>query len=130
MKEYQQKHIVRTLLYSRVTMVVLFLLIILLLRSIVDLNNKRIEVSRLREESQAEKADLQEKLIKSTEKEEAIKTDRGLESYVRTTYPVVKNGEGVIVIYDADQSPVTSVREDMTIWERILVLWNKVINRQ
>lgn len=130
MKEYQQKHVVRTLLYSRVTMVILFLLIILLLRSIVELNNKRIEVSRLKAESQVEKQDLQEKVTKATQKEEAIKTERGFESYVRTTYPVVQEGEGVIVIYDAGQSPVIPVREDMTVWERMLVLWNKVVQRQ
>ncbi len=129
MKEYQQKHVVRTLLYSRVTMVILFLLIVLLLRSIVELNNKRIEVSRLKAESQVEKQDLQEKVGRATAKEEAIKTDRGFESYVRTTYPVVQEGEGVIVIYDADQSPVTPVREDMTVWERLLVFWNKVLKR-
>jgi hypothetical protein len=130
MKEYQQKHVIRTLLYSRVTMVVLFLLIIFLLRSIIDLNNKRIDVSRLRQESLSERKDLEEKVAKAKEKEASIQTPRGFESYVRTTYPVVQDGEGVIVIYDAGQSPVTPVREDMTVWERLLVFWNKVIKHQ
>jgi hypothetical protein len=40
----------------------------------------------------------------------AIATDRGFENYVRTTYPVVKEGEGVIVVYDAQTSPVAPVR--------------------
>ena len=40
---------IRTLVYSRVTIVVLFLLVILLLRSIMELNDKRIEVSKLRD---------------------------------------------------------------------------------
>lgn len=130
MKEYQQKHIIRTIAYSKFTMVVLFLLIILLLRSIIELNNKRIEVSKLRSESLLERQDLENKVAKTKEKEELIQTPRGFESYVRATYPVVQNGEGVIVIYDSSDSPVIPVREDMTIWERFLVAWNKVVNKK
>ncbi|MCX6756972.1 MAG: hypothetical protein NTW35_02360 [Candidatus Nomurabacteria bacterium] len=127
MKEYQQKYIVRTILYSRVTMVILFILLILFIRTIVELNDKRINASKLREESSAERNDLEEKVAKAKNKEESIKTERGFETYVRTTYPVVSEGEGVIVIYDAPTSLVTPVREDMTVWERLLVLWHRFI---
>lgn len=122
MREYQQKHMVRTILYSRVTIVVLFLLIILLLRSIMELNNKRIGVKKLQTESAIERNDLEMKVERAEEKNKAIATDRGFESYVRMTYPVVKDGEGVIVIYDGEKSPVAPVRADMTVWERMKVL--------
>lgn len=121
MREYQQKYMLRRLLYSRVTIIFLFLLCILLLRSIMELNEKRIAVSKLREESQVERQDLESKVAKAEEKNEAIATSRGFETYVRTTYPVVKEGEGVIVIYDENKSPVAEVRENMTIWEHIKV---------
>lgn len=127
MKEYQQKYIVRTILYSRVTMVILFILLILFIRTIVELNDKRINASNLREESVTLRKDLEGKVAKATEKVETIKTERGFETYVRTTYPVVGEGEGVIVIYDAPTSLVTPVREDMTVWERLLVLWHRFI---
>lgn len=126
MREYQQKHMVRTLLYSRVTIVILFLLCILLLRSIMELNDKRIAVAKLRNDSAAERALLSEKVAKAKEKNEAIATSRGFESYVRTTYPVVQEGEGVIVVYDGDKSLVSPVREDITVWERLLLLWHKI----
>lgn len=129
MKEYQQKYIVRTLLYSRVTIVILFLICILLLRSIMELNDKRIEVSKLRNDSLLERKDLEDKVAKAKEKNEAIVTPRGFENYVRTTFPVVKEGEGVIVIYDDVKSPVSDVREDMTIWERFAVFLRKFFNR-
>ncbi len=127
MKEYQQKYILRTVLYSRVTIVILFILLILFIRTIVELNDKRINASNLREESSTERKDLEGKVAKAAEKEESIKTERGFENYVRTTYPVVSEGEGVIVIYDAPNSPVTPVREDMTVWERLLVLWHRLV---
>lgn len=125
MKEYQHKHMVRTILYSRATIVILFLLIVLLLRSIMELNNKRAEVSILRNESLLGRQKLEEKVVKAKEQTDTISTQRGFEAYVRTTYPVVKEGEGVIVIYDDEKSPVSTVREKMTIWEMLSIWWKK-----
>lgn len=130
MREYQQKYMLRRLLYSRVTIVILFLLTILLLRSIMELNNKRIAVERLRAESETERMELEAKVRKAEEKNNAIATDRGFEYYVRTTYPVVKEGEGVIVIYDEEKSPVAPVRADMTIWERIVIFWKNAFDKE
>ncbi len=129
MREYQQKHMVRTLIYSRVTIVILFLLIILLLRSIMELNTKRVDVSRLRDESSKERDELQKKVDKAKASSDYIATERGMEAYVRTTYPVVKKGEGVIVIYDDDKVPVSPVRKEMTMWEHIMIRWNTVFSK-
>lgn len=126
MREYQQKHMIRTLVYSRFSIVVLFILIILLLRSIMELNDKRIEVGALRDESVKEKTLLQEKVDKSKAQNEAIATPRGFEAYVRSTYPVVKEGEGVIVVYEEGKSPVSEVRKTMTIWERFIIFWQSL----
>ncbi len=124
MREYQQKHIIRTLVYSKVTLVILFLLIILLLRSIIELNDKRIEVNALRNDSAKEREEIQRKVDKAKKETDTISTQRGFEAYIRTTYPVVKKGEGVIVIYDDNKLPVSAVREDMTVWEHITIWWN------
>lgn len=96
----------------------------------MELNDKRLEVSKLREESAQSRAELEAKVAKAEEKNADIQTDRGFENYVRTTFPVVKDGEGVIVIYDEDKSPVAPVRSDMTIWERIIVSWNRFFSKK
>lgn len=129
MKEYQQRHMIRTLVYSRVTMVILFLLIVLLARSVVELNNKRITTARLQAESAADRKELEEKVRKAEVKSTSIKTERGMEAYIRSTYPVVQEGEGVIVVYDTSVSPVTPVREDMTFWESLLIWWRNVVQK-
>lgn len=128
MREYQQKHMIRTLIYSRVTLVILFLLIVLLLRSIMELNDKRVEVGALRNDSAKERDELQKKVDKAQAQTDLISTQRGFEAYIRNTYPVVKKGEGVIVIYDDDKVPVSSVREDMTVWEHLNIWWNNFFN--
>ncbi len=129
MREYQHKHMVRTLVYSRVTIVILFLLIVLLLRSIMELNSKRAEVAKLRDESLLERENVQQKVDKAQKETEKISTQRGFESYVRTTYPVVKEGEGVIVVYDDNKNLVSSVREKMTLWERLSIMWKNYFGK-
>lgn len=129
MKEYQQKYIIRTLFYSRVTIVVLFLLIVLLLRSIMELNDKRIDVAKLRNEANAEKVELTKKVEKAQAQSDGIATERGFNAYVRETYPVVQEGEGVVVIYDNEKTSVSTVRTDMTIWERFSIFWKKMTKK-
>jgi hypothetical protein len=128
MREYQHKHMIRTLVYSKVTLLILFLLTVLLIRSIVELNIKRRDVVLLRDESQKEKEEFQRKVEDARIQTETIQTDRGFESYVRTTYPVVKEDEGVIVIYEEGKNPVSTVRTEMTLLEKINVLWNNLFN--
>jgi translation initiation factor 2B subunit (eIF-2B alpha/beta/delta family) len=129
MREYQQKYMIRTLVYSRVTLVVLFLLIVLLLRSIMELNDKRLDVGKLRDDSIKERNELQKKVDKAQKETDLISTQRGFEAYVRTTYPVVKKGEGVIVIYDDNKVPVSTVRENITFWEHLTVWWNNFFQK-
>ncbi len=89
----------------------------------MELNDKRIEAVKVRDESLKERTELEKKVAKAKQETESIQTDAGFEAYVRTTYPVVKNGEGVIVIYDYNKVPVSEVREDVNVWERLSIWW-------
>lgn len=126
MREYQQKYIFRKMVYSKTTIVVLFLLIVLLTRSIMELRAKNEEISKLKDDSAKEREIVESKVKKAEERNKEFSTPRGFESYVRTTYPVVKEGEGVIVVYDEKTSPVVSVREETSLREKIILLWQKI----
>ncbi len=116
-------------MYSPITIIALFLVIVLMVRSIVELNDKRLTVTAQKEEAKAKQADMERKLAKAEEKSTEIMTERGLEAYMRTTYPVVKEGEGVIVVYDSAGSVVTPVRENLTVWERLTIWWRQTFGR-
>lgn len=87
---------------------------------------KSEEVAKLQDDSSRERSQIEEKVKKAEVRNADLNTPRGFESYVRTTYPVVKEGEGVIVIYDDTGSPVVPVREDISLWERTILLWQRV----
>ncbi len=119
MKEYQQRHTLKKLLYSRLSILILGIICLLMLRSVVELYGKYTKVAELKSESYKERKALEEKLVRAQEKNDALHTERGIEDYVRRTYPVVKDGEGVIVVYEASSSPVVPVRKDIGIAEQI-----------
>lgn len=119
MKEYQQRHTLKKLLYSKLAILILGIICLLMLRSVVELYGKYSKVADLKAESAKERATMQEKLDRSQEKNDALHTDRGVEDYVRRTYPVVKQGEGVIVVYEASTSPVVPVRKDISTFEQV-----------
>jgi hypothetical protein len=94
----------------------------------MELNDKRIEVAKLRNESEIKKTELENRVAGAEEKTNSIHTKRGLEEYIRSTYPVVKEGEGVIVVYDAEANSVTPVRKDMNFWERVTIFIKNLNN--
>lgn len=113
------------MVYSKTTIVILFVITVLLIRSIVELHEKSEAVAKIRNETSYERKEAEEKVLRAKERNEALATPRGFESYVRTTYPIVQEGEGVIVVYDEKVSPVVSVREDITFWEKVTLFWQK-----
>ena len=95
----------------------------------MELNTKRIEVSKFRDDSLKERNELQRKVDVAQKQTDEISTQRGFEAYVRTTYPVVRKGEGVIVIYDDNKTPVSSVRDQMTLGERFSIWWKYLFKK-
>jgi predicted nucleotide-binding protein len=96
----------------------------------MELNDKRMEAVTEKIETQNKRDAMETKVIEAKKKNEFIATERGFEEYVRTTYPVVKEGEGVIVVYDDDKTPVSDVREKMTVWERLTVIFQGIFSRK
>jgi cell division protein FtsB len=129
MREFQQRHTLKKLLYSRFALVLLGLICILMLRSIVELYGKYQKIADLKNQAQKEESTLQDKVTKAQAKDDALHTERGIEDYVRRTYPMVKEGEGVIVVYDASTSPVVEVRKDISLSERITLWFVKILQK-
>lgn len=130
MKEYQQRHTLKKLLYSRLAILVLGIVCLLMLRSVMELYGKYTKVAELKALSDKERSTLEVKLVKSQERNDALHTERGIEEYVRRTYPVVKQGEGVIVVYEASSSPVVPVRKDIAVFERVKLFFGTLFTSE
>jgi len=102
MLDFKEKRIIKRLLYSRLTIVVLSILLIFIINGVwgvykkasVAYSNKSRAVKDLEELKKR-----QNSLIASIEN---LKTSNGVESEIRNKFGVVKKGEEVVVVVDGN----------------------------
>jgi len=119
MREFQQERFFKKLLYSNVTIIIFSMFVLILLRSTVGLYEKRATIIEEKNKKEEELRTEQKKLADALEKKHFLESPRGKEEYLRTTFPVAKEGEGVIIIYDDKKEVVTQVKKEMSLKEKL-----------
>lgn len=107
MLEFQQKRRLRRILYSKVTLVLLFALLLLFGRSTFSLWEKQREAERGLSAMEGERAALELKGKSLAARIAALKTERGIEEAIREKFKVAKEGEGVVVVIDPKEKEDT-----------------------
>ena len=127
MLEFQQKRRLRRILYSKVTLALLFAVLLLFGHSTLKLFEKKREAGR-------ELAALEEDLAALAAKEKtlsgriaALKTERGIEEAIREKFKVAKEGEGVVVVIDRKEKEATMGETNLVSawWEGIKDFFKK-----
>ena len=129
MLEYRQKRKIRKLIYSPITMVLLFVILIVFAKATWNVRQKAAEsqVYLAQAQSQLDKASTTATELASSVA--ALKTQEGVETDIRSQFLVAKPGEQVSVIIDndatssgSDTSSNASVKASSTegFWARIV----------
>lgn len=120
MLEFQEKRKVRKFLYSKITLVILAIIIILLLVSVFNVYKKQ-KVTRdnlAKTRSVLVGLEARERMLSS--EIERLGTVNGIEKEIREKYDMVKPGEEVIVIIDSNSENSTSITPVSTsLWQKI-----------
>jgi len=125
MREYQQNFFWRNLLYSKWIIFFLLFLILFLINKTFDIYLKYSETKQNLFFSQKEESKLLERLNSGQDKIKNIETNYGQEKYIKEIYPVKKEDEEVIIIYNLP--PITyAIPEDKTWWLEIKEWYNKI----
>ncbi len=119
MLEFHERRKLKQLLYSKVTLLVLGIVVVFLIVSVFEVYGKERQARMRRAEQERVLADLRER-------EEALKTEldrlgsaRGIEEEIRSKFEVGREGEGLIVIVDApDETAPPEPQKGL--WERFL----------
>lgn len=119
MREFQHEQSVKKMLYSTVSVIILSMLILILLRSTVALYQKRNDIVAERNKKEEELRKHNGKLAAAQDKKVFLESERGKEEYIRTTFPVAKSGEGVIIVYDDNKQVVSPVKKEMSTFEKL-----------
>ena len=102
MKEFQEKNRTKQKKRSKFVLLFMFVILVFLARGSMTTYFKeresRVEVSRVMKEKQ----ELEKRYAVMSEQSEALKSEIGIESEIRSKFDVAKEGEGVIVIVEKD----------------------------
>ena len=125
MVDFQQKKKIRKVIYSRITIVVLFIAIVFLAKSVYDIF--------LKERMSAEDVSIVKKDYNSLEtRQNMLKTEidklntkEGVEEEIRGKFSVAKPGETVVVIVDSTSSTSSdSTNGQKSFWQKFIGLFN------
>ena len=126
MREFQKKKFITQLLYSKITIGILFILLFFTMSAAWGVYEKYRETKDKRDFAQSayDKLETRENNIKN--ELELLKTDRGVEEKIRAEFGFVKEGEEVIVIVD----PLKEQKNNIYIPKQSLFssVWRSILN--
>ena len=108
MVDFQQKKKIRKIIYSRITIIILFVVIIFLAKAVYDIYVKERMSSEGVSMIEKDYNSLKERQDMLKYEISKLKTKEGIEEEIREKYNVAKPGETVVVIVDSTSSTSTS----------------------
>ncbi len=120
MFNYQQKKQIRKIIYSKITLIVLLIFIIILLKACYGIYRKQ-EISRQNLKIIKEEYDSLNSRKEILESEiEELNTEDGVEREIRSKFNVSRPGEIIINIIDNEKISVDDIKDKDGFWNKIL----------
>lgn len=113
MFDFQQKRKFRSILESRITWIVLLVILASVLVSAYDRYKIARDMAGRRAEAEAELAELKARQDDLKKEVEYLSNERGIEAEVRRQFDVARDGEQVVIIMGTDE-PVASTTATST----------------
>lgn len=127
MKKYKDQFLRKRIFYSNFSIALFLIVLFLCARGVLNLYKKYkssredlIFVEKEEDESRL-------KLENNKQKLENINTESGKEKYIRETFPVKKEGEGLIIVYD-DQASTYEIPKKVSNWDIFLEFIKKMFH--
>lgn len=121
MMEFQQKRQVKRILYSRTTLVVLGVIIVLLINSVWGVYKKRAISKENLNKAQASLDTLLAREETLSNEIDRLKSTAGVEEEIREKFGLVKPGEEVIIVVDAESKLTDeNMVENRNFWQKMI----------
>lgn len=120
MLDIQQKRKVRSVIYNRISIGLLFVLVLLAIHSTWSVYKKKVESEEMRDRASAQVLALQERNDELRSKIARLETTAGMEEEIRSKFSVAKEGENVVIIVEDVPTEATTTPESRGFWGKIL----------
>jgi cell division protein FtsB len=114
--EYKEKIKLRRYLYSRVTLSVLLIILVILIKAVFGIYQKEKLTRDNLDKAEAEYLELEDRDAFLQKEIDSLNTQGGMEKAVRERFGVAKEGEKVIILLDEKKVPDTKVKEGKGFW--------------
>ena len=128
MRQYQQERLWNKIKYSFASIILISILTIILIKENLGLLNKYLRMREVRNKVELDLSEANQNSDKANNKLKIISTERGLDGYIRQAYPVVKDGEGVITLYNSSTTNIINVDIEPNMWQRFSSWLKQVYN--
>ncbi len=105
MAEFRKNKKVTRILYSKPSLIILALISIVFLFNIIDIAGKSKETRKNKDAALAKISELNNQQTELQSEIDSLQTDSGIEKNIREKFPVIKDGEGLVVIVDEPAKP-------------------------
>jgi cell division protein FtsB len=123
MNDFQAKNFWQRTVYSRPVIILLVILIVILARPVWKIWSKSRVVAEEQSQVVTQLAELQSRRDFLLQEIAALQTARGVEGEIRKKFPVVKEGEKVIIVSEEAITPATSTATTTGWWAQTKGLW-------
>jgi len=124
MTDFQQQREVKKIIYSKITIFVLFIVVIFLAHSTYGIYQKENLSATSYSEVKKEYDSLQERQSMLNSEIMRLKTENGIEEEIRSKFSVAKPGETVVVVVDENGSASTSDNKSPeSLWSKFIGLF-------
>ncbi len=128
MRQYQQERLWNKIKYSFASIILISILTIILIKENLGLLDKYLRMREVRNKVELDLNEANQNSDKANNKLKIISTQRGLDGYIRQAYPVVKDGEGVITLYNSSTTNIINVDIEPNMWQRFSSWLKQVYN--
>ncbi len=125
MIDFQQKRKIRFVAYHKVTLVILFIIVLIFAHSTWVVFQKKRESEAMKNISMKATEELRQRDADLKSKIERLGTASGVEEEIRSKFNVVKNNENMVVIVDDQSSTTQTVILPVGFWGKIFDFFAK-----
>lgn len=118
-REFQNKRKVRNRIYSKTTIFILFIVLVIFARATWGVYKTKVESKRSFDKISAEIQSLHEKEIALNAEVKRLNTEKGTEEEIRKKFNVIRGGEEVVFVLDPKEKEEDMV-EESGFWKDIL----------
>ena len=119
MLDYGQKRKVKSVIYHKATLIILFALVLIVLHSTWVVYNKKKISQEMKGTSLENVQALRDRDIDISSKIERLKTDQGIEEEIRAKFNVAKVNEAVVVVVESSDSSLSSTSQNTSFWQKV-----------